>query len=241
MKKVFAVIASGILAITLVGCGVSDSSSSSTESTSSTETIEKVDLNNLKIGDTATFSNYSITVNNVEVDGSVVNVDVTMETVKESTFASRYMDAYTDTGKKVSANSLADMKIEADDTYRTLLTYPSTDITSLKWDNWNNEAVWKFELEVPENANVVATVDDDDLFYAWETVKSYGEHTYPYGFKLHYILDNQIEDNLYGDTWHLVASCDIRNEYGKWAKGLTCNAVVTGSGEDWTVDSFVIQ
>lgn len=244
MKKIVVILTAGVLALSLVGCSSGSKSSSTSETavdeSSSTQTIEQVDLDNLEVGDTAYFKDYSITVSNVEVVDGVTNVDVTMATNKKSTFATRYMDAKTTDGRKVSADKLADMTIDADDTYRTLLTYKATNIDTLIWDNWNNEAEWHlYPIATTDEASV--TTNSDDLFYGWEAVKQYGEHAYPYGFKLHYILDNQVEDNLYGDTWHLVASCDIRNEYGKWARGLICNAVVTGSGEDWVVDSFSIE
>lgn len=82
-----------------------------------------------------------------------------------------------------------------------------------------------------------ASTTTDNLSYAWQAVDRYGEQMYPYGFKLHYIAGKLAEEKQ-GDRYFLKATCDVKNEFGTWAKGLDCEAYVSGSGTNWTVDSF---
>ncbi len=73
---------------------------------------------------------------------------------------------------------------------------------------------------------------------AWQAADAYGESAYPYGFKLHYWMDNMAEEARDGNTWFLKAGCDVKNEYGVWEKGLTCEALVSGTESNPVVESF---
>lgn len=74
--------------------------------------------------------------------------------------------------------------------------------------------------------------------YAWSAVKRYGEMEYPYGFKLHNIIGRLAEEARSNGTWFLKATCDVKNQYGTWAKDLTCEATVSGTEDNPHIDSF---
>ncbi len=69
------------------------------------------------------------------------------------------------------------------------------------------------------------------LWRAWETVKYADKKLHPYGFKLHSIIGVISTEYVDSNTWHLKAYCDVTNAFGAKAKGLTCDDVVTLTGE----------
>ena len=56
--------------------------------------------------------------------------------------------------------------------------------------------------------------------------KNYGNHKFPYGFKLHYLMENSEAHDE--NTWYLKAECTVTNMFGAEADG-TVEAVVTGT------------
>ena len=72
---------------------------------------------------------------------------------------------------------------------------------------------------------------------ALTAVQHYGEDQYPYGFDLHMLGTETVAVDA--DTWHLTATCDVTNEYGIEAE-MTCEALVTGTTEQPTVEDFTV-
>lgn len=75
---------------------------------------------------------------------------------------------------------------------------------------------------------------------AWIAASNYGKAQYPYGFKLHYFIGVLAEEARDENTWFLKATCDVTNEYNAKAKGLTCEACVTGTDDNPEVTYFVV-
>ncbi|AEB06895.1 hypothetical protein Corgl_0782 [Coriobacterium glomerans PW2] len=73
---------------------------------------------------------------------------------------------------------------------------------------------------------------------AWIAVKTYGEKQYPYGFKVHYMLNELSAEPLDENTWGLKSTCDITNGYGAETKGKTIEAKVTGTSDAPQVIEF---
>lgn len=246
MKKASTIILAGALAVTLTGCGGTTSSSSSSSDTSSSEsvieTVEDVDLDNLSIGDSAVFKNYTITVNAVEVVDGAVTATVTMDAKTKSTFAVRYMDAITTTGKKISAEHQSDQTVDAGESYTATIVYQEPGITTLAWDNWSNEAEWHFDPIIDGVSAEQSSSSSSDYFVsdAWAAMERYGDQLYPYGFKLNMITGMLAEDQIDENTWFLKSYCQIKNEYGTWLKNQNAEAYVTWNGSTWVVDSFYV-
>lgn len=66
----------------------------------------------------------------------------------------------------------------------------------------------------------------------------WGEVLYPYGFKLHYLLDVLNAERQSDGSIFLKIKCDVKNEYGTWMKGLVCEAVVGGTEGNPEMISF---
>ena len=79
-----------------------------------------------------------------------------------------------------------------------------------------------------------------DHTYAWLAVEKYGKKQYIYGFKLHDIASRLAEDVADENTWFLKAYCDVKNEYGTWAKNLTCEAYVSGTTDNPRIKDFKV-
>lgn len=75
---------------------------------------------------------------------------------------------------------------------------------------------------------------------AFQAVEKYGEKQYPHGFKLHYMLGQQVAEALNENTWHLRATCTITYKSGKEDKKV-CDARVTGTEKNIKVLSFQIE
>lgn len=75
---------------------------------------------------------------------------------------------------------------------------------------------------------------------AFQEVEKYGQKRYPHGFKLHYMLGQQVAEALNENTWHLRASCTITRANGTEEKK-DCDAEVTGNAKNMKVISFVIK
>lgn len=226
MKKIVPGIVGLLMATSLIGCA----SQSAAEPEEATEeaTVEEVSFDDLPVGSTASWDNYSITVDSVTSNGNLLATNVTMVAAKDSTFAARYMDAVTADGQKVSARSQDDVQVKAGETYSAVLTYEDSGIVKLQWNNWGNEASWVFNT----SADSATAEQRQDITAGFQAVAEYGEQAYPYGFDLHYVLGDKTETYLGDDTWELTCTCDVTNEYGAKAKDLICTATVTGSGDD---------
>lgn len=105
-----------------------------------------------------------------------------------------------------------------------------------------------FYIDTTENierVNEQASIADElnhklDSNVAWQAVKSYGNEQYIYGFKLHYIKGKLAETVENNDTWFLKAYCDVADVNGIWIKNLICEARVSGSTQNPSVDYFEV-
>lgn len=75
---------------------------------------------------------------------------------------------------------------------------------------------------------------------AFQEVEKYGARVYPHGFKLHYMLGQQVAEALNENTWHLRATCTITHADGTEDKK-DCDAEVTGTQKNMKVISFQIE
>lgn len=92
-----------------------------------------------------------------------------------------------------------------------------------------------------EKENIKNNLDDKlDSISAWVAVENYGKQQYAYGFKLHYYTGRLGETVADENTWFLKAYCDVKNEYGAWAKQLVCEAYVTGTSDNPRIVSFYV-
>ncbi len=76
--------------------------------------------------------------------------------------------------------------------------------------------------------------------YAWVAVQQFAESQYPYGCKIHYILNEIAAEPVDDSTWYLKSTIDITNAYGATAKGLAIEAYVTGTNNAPEVTSFTV-
>lgn len=68
--------------------------------------------------------------------------------------------------------------------------------------------------------------------------KEYGETAFPYGFKLHYLVGVLNAERQDDGSMFLKIYCDVKNQYGVWAKDLVCESVVGGTEGDPQMISF---
>lgn len=73
---------------------------------------------------------------------------------------------------------------------------------------------------------------------AWIAVSNYADEMYPYGAKIHYILNEIAAEPVDASTWYLKSTIDVTNAYGATQKGLTVEATVTGTKDAPVVESF---
>lgn len=74
--------------------------------------------------------------------------------------------------------------------------------------------------------------------HAWTAVQKYGEDVYPYGFKAHFLMNEIAAEPEDESTWFLKTTCDVTNEFGAEATGLTLEAKVTGTNDNPQVVEF---
>lgn len=75
---------------------------------------------------------------------------------------------------------------------------------------------------------------------AWGTVEMYGKKKHPNGFKLKLITGMLAETAIDENTWFLKSKCEIKNEYGKWIQGYTCESYVSGTTDSPKIVEFNI-
>lgn len=254
MKRISLLIISLLLLFALTGCGSSEDSNSTgetnqeetteqTEEVTSTQTAAPASLDNLKIGETADFPNYSITINSVGPQGyEEIVANVTMVAKEESKFKPKYLETYQ--GAEKYGEGSGDTKdVAAGETFTTDVTFSNAEgVNGIRWNNWSNEAIWRFDPIVNPPAPDPNTTFDGSA--AIEAIKDYGEALYPYGFKLHDFAGVIRNSEIDPTTYEYAIYCDVTNEYGAEAKDLTCIATVTGVGTNaanYTVTDFTVQ
>ena len=99
-------------------------------------------------------------------------------------------------------------------------------------------------IETAENKKQAASNEDKlnsklDEFVAWDYVERYGNKQYPYGFKLHYMLDKYAATAEDENTWFLKAGCTVTNAYGTKLE-LVCEARVSGTEAKPNITYFVV-
>ncbi len=75
---------------------------------------------------------------------------------------------------------------------------------------------------------------------AFQDVEKYGQSLYPKGFKLHYVLGQQVAEAVDEHTWHLRASCTITQRDGSTVKK-DCDAKISGNHDSYTIVSFHLE
>ena len=100
----------------------------------------------------------------------------------------------------------------------------------------NTESTSETSYQLP----IYTTSASLDAAAAWIFADQYGKKEYPYGFKLHWMTGKLAERAEDDNTWFLKATCDVKNAYGTWAKGLNCEARVTGTNDLAMVIYFVV-
>ena len=65
---------------------------------------------------------------------------------------------------------------------------------------------------------------------AYHALDSWGKNAYPYGFDLHYLLNDIAHSAVDENTWHLKTTVDITNEFGAKASDITIEADVSVDG-----------
>ena len=78
-----------------------------------------------------------------------------------------------------------------------------------------------------------------DEYVAWNYVELYGKKKYPYGFKLHYMLEKYAATAEDENTWFLKAGCTVTNAFGAKAD-LTCEARISGTESNPKIVSFSV-
>lgn len=130
-------------------------SSNSSESTSNQPPITQgKDLDNLAIGDTATFDDYAVRVNAIEQKEGFLFASVTIYPKEDATFKDKYITAYTIDNKEIK-NESADsyMSLNPGQNYTATLYYKDYGIDRLRWNNWSKEATWRFQPKSENNRN----------------------------------------------------------------------------------------
>lgn len=171
MKKFAAATMVTVLALSLAGCSEGATTQPENESTPKVEQkadpASSVDLENLKVGETAEFDKYSITVNSVEADGTSLVANVTLSAKSDAECAGRYLTAKDASGKEYdpeSPSNTIDEKVKAGDSYTMDVEFADKGFDRLRWDNWSNEAEWSFEA----NAEAVAAKEAEEQAAAAE-------------------------------------------------------------------------
>lgn len=118
-------------------------------------------LANLQVGETATFDKYSVTVTSVDTseEGVVAHVKVAAHD-SDLKLKTKYLKGGTQSGSSFpngTINVPAKSEVEGTVSYSELLN-------KLKWDNWGNEATWKFDNAMGD----AATAERDALRTAHE-------------------------------------------------------------------------
>lgn len=73
-----------------------------------------------------------------------------------------------------------------------------------------------------------------------DAIQEYGElYYFPYGWNLHDIWGVINVEPMSDGTWFVKAECDYENQYGNKIDGV-CEAYITGSDENWTVQQFTV-
>ncbi len=135
----------------------------------------------------------------------------------------------TDSDAEITDNFTTDPKAQAD--------WSVLEIDTI--DTSNKQAV--IYIQRTETANAKDQLEDKlSASRAWIAVDDHGEVEFPYGFKLHYMMDKLAEEARTDGTWFLKAGCDVKNAYGTWEKGLVCEAVVSGTDDSPVVESFIV-
>lgn len=119
-------------------------------------------------------------------------------------------------------------------------------VTDINITDINNKTV-QLSVNTSENiaaneaaAAITATLEAKlGAGQAWQAADDYGKSLYPYGFKLHYLMEQLAQEAQDENTWFLKAECDVTNEYGAEAK-MTCEAYVTGTNDAPVVSNFTI-
>lgn len=104
--------------------------------------------------------------------------------------------------------------------------------------------VYILGIETAEERKKTALNEDKlnsklDEYVAWDYVEQYGKREYPYGFKLHYMLDKYAATAEDENTWFLKAGCTVTNAYGTKAD-YVCEARVSGTEDNPKITYFVV-
>lgn len=91
-----------------------------------------------------------------------------------------------------------------------------------------------------EQQKALEEQEKDVKSYGMAAIQEYGEYNYfPYGWNLHDIWGVINVEPMSDGTWFVKAECDYENEYGNKIDGV-CEAYISGSGENWTVQQFIV-
>lgn len=102
-----------------------------------------------------------------------------------------------------------------------------SDCTNVKVYVATEEAIAAEETAAKNEETLSAKMSSTD---AYARLEEYGKYYYPYGFKVHYILNDIAHEAIDENTWYLKSTCDITNQNGATAKDRTIEAYVSSNG-----------
>ncbi len=165
MKKIVAIAATGALAFCIAGCSNNADGEAASEDQQNGQGIEQNNsayeltpsekLNSMEVGDTAVFDPYEVTVSAVDITDSGVVAHIKVKAHdSDEILKTKYLEGGSQSGSSFDDDKI---KVQAWSEVEGTITYSTTTIKQLRWNNWSMEATWKFN-----NSNTGSAASESD-------------------------------------------------------------------------------
>lgn len=239
-----------LLAICLGGCSgdkseaTDDNKESEKEQQAQEEEAKSQALMNLAVGQSADFSNYTITLDSVEQSNEQLLATVTVNAKVKTKFKPKYLEEVTTNGETFEPMNDSKIKLDSGESITETFEYTDHGAVGLKWEVLGEKAQWNFEAK-PENFYDPNRPKEPEFEVgaAIGALDNAGKELYPYGFEVKTFTGMIAVEERGPNSFWMKYYCEATNEFGATEDGLICEGIVTGTGTDpnaYTVENFTV-